>query len=469
MIRRDEGVDGLRPTFSSFVSAALALAGAGLLQACAHYSPAPLSLTRVPAALRSARLPPRPAGVAWSESELVEVALMQGPPLAQAQASYVSARAAARAARIPPPMTLNLTAEYSKDAGGTSPWLFGTTSDIPLDFGARRSVRLGAADLAALQALYDFGEAAWTQRMAVRRAVIERAFADREAIVADRLVRLRRDRFERLGLRLRAGEEARPVVLMAQTDLAAAEKQVLDIAGRRAQSDVALAKALGVEAPAVEALVISPPAEMFSESVDPRLEAWRTEAVLSRRDVLRAVADYDLAEGAVRLEIAKQYPEVHLDPGYTWERGVTKWPFTVSLVLPPYDLNRAAIATAEARRAEAGRKLEAAQAGVLAAVDQARQALATAAAVQARAAAQDLPLARRTAATAANSLAAGEIDRVDLDAADAAAGDAEINALEAARQAMLAEADLEDALRRSFDPAETGALQAAVDRARAAA
>ena len=58
---------------------------------------------------------------------------------------------------------------------------------------------------------------------------------------------------------------------------------------------------------------------------------------------------------------------------------------------------------------------------------------------------------------------------MDLDAADAAAGDAEINALEAARQAMLAEADLEDALRRSFDPAETGALQAAVDRARAAA
>ncbi len=65
---------------------------------------------------------------------------------------------------------------------------------------------------------------------------------------------------------------------------------------------------------------------------------------------------------------------------------------------------------------------------------------------------------------ARRSLAAGEIDKVDADAAEAAALDAEITALEAARTAWSADADLEDALRRPFDPAETAVLQTAIQR-----
>ena len=444
--------------------AGLLLACTWLASGCAHYMPAPVDLARFPAMLQARRLDEKPAGSTWSGAELVTAALSRAPAVVQAQAAYRSARAAARAARVPPPMTLNLTAEYSKDAGGTSPWLFGTTSDIPLDFGARRSARLGAADLVALQALYDFGEAAWSTRMAVRRAMIDRAFADREVVLATRLAELRRDRSARLGLRLRSGEEARPVVLTAEADLATAERRVLQAQARRRQADLALAKALGVEAPAVEALVIEPLAE--AAAAPPAVTAWRNEAVLSRRDVLGAVADYDQAETALRLEIAKQYPDVHLDPGYTWERGVTKWPFTVSLVLPPYDLNRAGIKTAQARRAEAARKLEMVQAGVLAGVDQAGDALTANLAVAARAQGQDLPLARRTLEASQRSLSAGDTDRVDLDAAAAAAVDAELTALDAARLALIAQADLEDALHRPFDPAETAALKAAADRLR---
>nr|QQZ49430.1 hypothetical protein JKL49_20890 [Phenylobacterium glaciei] len=70
--------------------------------------------------------------------------------------------------------------------------------------------------------------------------------------------------------------------------------------------------------------------------------------------MLRAVVDYDLAESALRTEVARQYPEVRIGPGYTYDHGVQKIPFNLTLVLPPLDLNRAAIAQAEARRTEAG-------------------------------------------------------------------------------------------------------------------
>jgi len=182
--------------------------------------------------------------------------------------------------------------------------------------------------------------------------------------------------------------------------------------------------------------------------------------VLTRRDVLRALADYDLAENALRLEVAKQYPEVRIGPGYFYDHGVDKLPFNLALVLPPYDLNRSAIAQAEAARAAAGRSLEAAQASVLTAVDTASAALGTARANLDRVTQRSLPAARRTAEGATRSLAAGSADRVEEFAAQAAVLDAELDLLDARRVTATAAADLEDALRRPFDPAEASALPA---------
>ncbi len=444
-------------------SASLAFLGV-LITGCVHYQPAPVSLDRYPAALDSRRLEPPPGGGAWTEADLVATALDRAPGVLEAAAAYRSAKAAARTARVPPSALLNLTAEYSKDAGGTSPWLFGYTSEIPLDIGGRRKSRLTTADLTALQAQYDYGEAVWSVRMAVRKAVIDRAFSDREIALADRLLQVRRDRSAKLGLRLRAGEDARPTALTAQVELAAAERRLADAGARRAQADVALAKAMGLSPAALAALNIDPIGAAPAVPAAADIASWRTQAALSRRDVLRAVAGYDQAEAALRLEIAKQYPEVHVGPGYTWERGVTKLPFTLYLVLPPYDLNRAAIREAEARRLQAGKTLESVQASALAAVDQANAALAAAMAGLDLSQRQDLPLALRTESAALRSLEAGEIDKVDADAARAAVLDAELTALEAARLAWAALADLEDALRRPFDTAETAVLQSAIQR-----
>src|SRR5436190_13586261 len=194
------------------------------------------------------------------------------------------------------------------------------------------------------------------------------------------------------------------------------------------------------------------------------LREWRRDAALSRGDILRAVADYDIAESALRLEVAKQYPEVRIGPGYMYDHGVNKLPFNLALVLPTYDLNQRAIAQAEMARAAAGRSLELAQANVLAAIDTAAAALAAAQANAERAASRALPAAERTAADAARAVRAGEADRVDDLAARAAVVEAELDLLDARRAARTAAADLQDALRRSFDPAETAVLQSALTR-----
>ena len=168
----------------------------------------------------------------------------------------------------------------------------------------------------------------------------------------------------------------------------------------------------------------------------------------------------------MKLQIALQYPAVSLGPAYNYDHVVYKFPFGLSLALPPWDLNRGPIAEAEATRAAAGRTLELTQANALAAVDAAAVALATARDDLERNRMRDLPLAERTRLAAQRSTKAGETDRTDELAAQAAKLDAELNLNDAEHAAAGAAADLEDALRRSFDPAETALIEAAMTKGR---
>jgi outer membrane protein TolC len=180
----------------------------------------------------------------------------------------------------------------------------------------------------------------------------------------------------------------------------------------------------------------------------------REGALLARGDVLRQVAAYDQAEADLRAEVAKQWPELHVGPGYTWERGLVKIPFSLGLSLPPLDLNRKAIAAAEARRTEAGIRLEAVIAKSQAAVDAALIERDAARAALARVRSVDIQTATRVATQADRELANGAIDRVDWSAARAGLHLAELAEIDALRRVHAADAALEDALRRPLDGPE---------------
>jgi CRISPR system Cascade subunit CasA len=402
------------------------------------------------------RLDEKPQGALWSGADLLSAALARNASVAEARARYAAALAAIRVARVPPAASLTLTAEYAKE---TPHWGYGGAADIPLDMGPRRGTRVTMAELQALQAWYDYGEAAWAVRTALEKARVDLVSAETEIALADQAAGLRRERAARLERRVAAGEDDRFLSLTAQTELVTAERRLADAQGRREQAVVALAKALGVGPAAARSVALAPLAEAPPLT---DLQTWRRDAALSRRDVLRAIADYDLAENALRLEVAKQYPDVRIGPGYMWDHGVAKVPINLSLTLPPYDLNRSGIAQAEAARAAAGRALETVQANALSAVDTAAAALAAARANLDRVRARDLPAARRAAAATSRAVRAGEADRVDDLAARAVELEAELNLIDADRAVRTATADLEDALRRSFDPAETVVLQAAI-------
>jgi CRISPR system Cascade subunit CasA len=431
------------------------MVAAVVVSSCAHYSPAPPHPEAFPAAFDARTLESRPAGGAWRQADLLSAALKRNPAVAEAAAKYAEALAAARAARNAPNASLTLTVEYARER---HPWGHAAAADIPLDLGARRSTRVSTADLQALQAFYDYQEAAWGVRTALAKARDELAGANREVELAERIAALRRERTARLEQRIAAGEDDRFLALAARNDLIAAESRAREVRARRDQAQAALAKAMGVSSSAPAELKIAPAPE--APTFD--LAASRRDAALSRRDVLRALADYDIAENALRLEVAKQYPDVKIGPGYYWDHGVLKLPFNLALTLPPADLNRANIRRAEAARSAAGRSLETVQANALAAVDQAVLSLQAARVARDQVRDEQLPAAQRAADAAGRMLRAGQGDRVDELAARAAEAEAELAVLEAERAYRLAAVDLEDALRRPFDPAEAAVLDSEI-------
>src|SRR5204863_2457362 len=95
----------------------------------------------------------------------------------------------------------------------------------------------------------------------------------------------------------------------------------------------------------------------------------RQQALLGRPDILAALADYAAAEASLRIEIAKQYPDIHLTPGYQFDQGEHKWSLGIAAELPVLNQNQGPIAEALARREESAARFAALQAKVLAEID----------------------------------------------------------------------------------------------------
>jgi outer membrane protein TolC len=109
-----------------------------------------------------------------------------------------------------------------------------------------------------------------------------------------------------------------------------------DARRRKAESYVHLAGALGVTAHALDGLSLSfgsfdePPADLPAPSV-------RRQALLNRPDLLGALAAYEATQADLQLEIARQYPDLHLGPGYQMDQAANKWTLGLPVALPVFN------------------------------------------------------------------------------------------------------------------------------------
>jgi outer membrane protein, heavy metal efflux system len=384
----------------------------------------------------------------WDFGQLTLVAEYYSADLAVARAELDAADAAFVTAGARPNPALAVSPTYDTTAEpGISPWTLGFTLDIPIETAGKRGYRITRAQHLANAARLQVAGAAWQVRSRVRISLVQLHSAQRAAEILARQLEMQRKAVQLLQTRLDVGEASGTDVQLVRLAADQSALQLRETQKEAAQARVGLAATLGVPEAALQGVDLSF-AAIDSLPSPERVAPSRREALLNRTDVLRALAEYAASESALQLEIARQYPDIHLGPGFSHgytaselENAVT---FGVSLTLPLLNRNQGPIAEAQAHRQETAASFDAVQAGAVAQVEQAVGAYRDSVA-KLETAEQLLAEQRQHMSSVQALFDSAEADRLALVQAQSELATIELARAQAVTEAQLALGQLEDA------------------------
>lgn len=383
----------------------------------------------------------------WDLRTVSLAALYFNPALDTARARVEEVDAAAITAGARPNPTLDIS------PGVPSPYLFSLDLTFPIETGGKRGYRIESATKLEQAARFDLADQAWKVRSGVRAALLDYMMAARQSNLLDVEEKLRDTQTTLLEQRLSAGEIARTELDAAQIALSQTQLRIVTAEGQSAIAKAKLAAAIGIPASALNEIEFSwsdlesPPSE---GSFSP--QQIQQDAVLNRMDVRRALTQYAATESNLQLEIAKQYPDVQIGPGYTYEERQNYFTVGLSVTLPIFNRNQGPIAEAEAKRKEAGATFRATQSQVVAEGEEALAAYTTAIR---RLSANDQSLERAVQQNRMRLMQqatqVGEQDQVALNSVEIDGNALEQTRLDAVDQVQIALGALEDAVQRPLD------------------
>jgi len=449
--------------------ACLVLAFAAVLLAgCARFEPQPLSPADSAAKLENRSLTNAelrvfleqnlgreltawPAGP-WDFDMLTLAALYYSPALEVARTQWAVARGGETTAAQRPNPTLTATPGYDTTTSVPSPWIPLTFIDVPIETAGKRRYRRAEAAHLSEAARLNLATVAWQVRSEVRSNLLDLHAVSQRQQLLQRQFTLQEQILTLLNQQAQAGAIAASEALPQRVALARTRLDLADARRLEADARARLAASLGLPNQALDGVTLTPLPEPAPELVARLTSAdARRAALMSRPDILGALADYSATQSALQLEIAKQYPDVRLQPGYQYDQGDSKWTLGIVVDLPVFNQNQGPIAQAKARRQQTAAKFEALQTRILGDIDRAVRVLEVTETNMAtfRALAQEQD--RRRGSIEAQ-FKAGAVDRLELLNAEYDAATSELVQLDGQIKLQQAFSALEDAVQRPFVP-----------------
>jgi outer membrane protein, heavy metal efflux system len=297
----------------------------------------------------------------WDLQTLSLAALYFNPALDSARARVAGTEAALITAGARPNPTLSIS------PGVPTPYLLTLDFAIPIETAGKRGHRIQAASSLDQAARFDLADSAWTVRSGVRAALLNYILASQTLELFRSEETVRQEQVHILERILSAGEIPRQSVDLARIELSKSHLAVSATEGQIDEARAALAAAIGIPVAGLRGAQFSWPGidnPPSAESLSP--EEVQRDAVVNRLDIRRALAQYAAAEAGLQLEIAKQYPDINIGPGYTYEETHSFFTVGASSTIPLFNRNQGPIAEAEARRKEAAAVFVERQAQVIA-------------------------------------------------------------------------------------------------------
>lgn len=254
----------------------------------------------------------------------------------------------------------------------TTPWSIGVGFDIPIETGGKREARIARAQQLSETARLAIGEAAWNVRSRLRERMINVYAAEAGANLWETALALHRQEIELLERFFKGGEASPADVSQAHLNI-----QSVQMAAASAGIEIETARAGLAEALGLPFDEVKPMAFDYSgfHPADPPAfpgAAIQQSALENRLDLQSGLARYAAAEASLREEIAKQYPDFSIQPGFLWDQGDLVKSLAATVMLPFLNLNEGPIAEAEARRKLEAARYKSLQAGAFAKLAEAR-------------------------------------------------------------------------------------------------
>jgi outer membrane protein, heavy metal efflux system len=360
-----------------------------LLAGCVRYQPRPILPTQTAANLEARTLdnpafkefleknrqgrfeiwPPK----SWDFEILNFAALYYHPSLDVARAQWEVAEAGEKTAAARPNPILTVVPGYDISAiRPVSPWFPAVTLEVPIETAGKRGHRRAQARHLSESARLSIVVTALQVRSNLRSSLIDFTAARQREMLLQNQKSIQDKILQSLEQQLQAGAVSSSELTLVRINWDKIRLDLIDARQQRADALVRVASAIGVSVKALDGidlaydLSIQPPAISELMSVEARRQALQ-----GRADILAALSEYAASQSALQLEIAKQYPDVHLGPGYQYDQGDHKFSLALTAEVPLLNQNQGPIYQAEARRTEAAARFNALQAKVITEIDRA--------------------------------------------------------------------------------------------------
>lgn len=278
---------------------------------------------------------------AWDIDNLTLSALYFHPALKVAKSDYAVALAGITSAGLRPQVGLNGHLSHSNRANGDiNPWSYGLQVDIPVITNNKRQINIEIAQYQADIAKIQISETAWMLRQQLSLDLIQ--LAEQQAMHGN-LARLQKSQEallaayqKRLDFGVAGKSDVLPIRL--QHDQSAWQLQQLSLQIK--QTEQKILHDAGLTEQNNLPLTIAP--VQLSQLLKTRFAqsqgyadaaTIQHYALTNRMDIQRGLAQYAKAESQLKLDMAKRYPDLSLNPGIAYEYGDKIWGLGIGTML----------------------------------------------------------------------------------------------------------------------------------------
>ena len=244
----------------------------------------------------------------------------------------------------------------------SSPVILRLELSLPIETAHKRDYRILEAAKLADAGRIALKQTSWQVYIQARNAWMNYVAALEQAGVATREQKVRLDLVSLTEQRLSVGELSRPEWNQARLEASRTAVALNADQGQMIQTRIRLATAMGLPGTALTGVLFTTNRYESPEPVEHLpLSRVQQAGLLNRLDIQRSLLDYAAADAHLHLEIARQYPDIQLNPGYDFDEGFHKFTFGPSFPIPIWNRNRGPIAEAKARCSEAEAQFNALQ------------------------------------------------------------------------------------------------------------